>query len=230
MAITKRVGGALVTAVAAVAVIGLSATPAMASTTLTVHVTGGGSITAKTGTSSKDTTVLTDNGVSVTCMPSGKGSKFKPSSEATGSISNGTHKGATTVAVGKTTKLSFNDCIGLLGKVTNKVESEGNISVDSKTNSAGDSAGVIGPVKVAVSMPSCSFTVTGYAPGYYNNKTHTLFVTPHLPKGLKGLFKAQLTISNEKSCPGGIIKNGQHPTFVANGGYAVSRKVTIKST
>ncbi len=226
MAITKRVGGALATAVAAVAVIGLSATPAMASTTLTVKVTGGGSITAKTGTSSKDTTVLTDNGVSVTCSAKGK----TPSSEATGSISNGSHKGASPVAVGKTTKLSFNDCEGLLGPVTNKVEAEGSISVDSKTNSAGDTAGVIGPVKVAVSMPGCSFTVTGYAPGYYSNKTHTLFVTTKLPKGLTGTFKAQLTISNEKSCPGGIIKNGQHPTFVANGGYAVSRKVVIKST
>ncbi len=223
MTITKRVGGLLASAAAVVALVGLSATPAMASTTLTAKVTGGGSITATTGTKGK--TVLTDNGISVTCIPKGS----TPASEAKGSITNGTHKGAEPVAVGSTTKLTFNNCSGILGIVKNKVESEGKISVDSKTNSAGDTAGVIGPVTVAVSMKDCAFTVTGFAPGYYSNKTHELVVTPNLPKGLKGLFKAQLTISGVPSgeCSG-VIKDGQHPTFVST--YTVSRKVVIKST
>jgi hypothetical protein len=70
--------------------------------------------------------------------------------------------------------------------------------------------------------------VTGSAPGYYTNKTHTLTMTPKkLPA--KALAKAKLTISNVSAgnC-GGAVMNGQHPTYSAS--YKVSRKVTIKSS
>lgn len=221
MAITRRVGGMLATAAAVVAVVGLSATPAMASTTLTATVKGGGSITA---VASK--TVLSNGSgakkVSVTCTTK----KKTDASKARGSIGNGKHKGASPLAVGTTTALSFGNCSGPLGKVTTKVETKKfKISVDSKTTRKGDTDGIVGSVKVHVSMIGCSFTVTGTAPGYYDNANHTLHVTASLPT--KALNKAQLTISGVSGCLG-LVKNGQHPSYTST--YKVSRKITIKVT
>jgi hypothetical protein len=218
MAIWKRAGSALCAAAAVAAVVGLSATPAIAATTtLTVKVSGGGSITA---TTSK--TVLTDHGVSVTCTSKGK----TAASSATGSIPNGTHTGKAPVKVGTTTKLSFNNCAGPLGAVHTKVLSTPyTIAVDSTTNKAGLTDGIIGPVKVAVSMTGCSFTVTGSSPGYFNNAKHLLVVTSKLP--VKPLVKAQLTVSGVKGCFN-LVKNGDHPGYT--GTYTVSRKISVKST
>jgi hypothetical protein len=223
MAIWRRAGSALCVVAAVAAVVGLGAAPAMASTTLTVKVKSGGSITAVTSK-----TVLTDitkgGPINVTCTST----KKTPASKATGSISNGTHRGAAPVKVGTTTKLSFSNCIGPLGPVSTKVEipkSGYTIAVDSTTTKSGDTDGIIGPVKVAVSMTGCSFTVTGSTPGYWNNKKHTLNVTPKLPT--KALKSAQLTISGVTGCAG-LVVNGQHPTYV--GTYSVSRKVTITSS
>jgi hypothetical protein len=214
MAIWKRAGGAICGAIAAAAVVGLSIAPAMAmpATSLRAKVTGGGSITATAGT-----TTLTDGAVKVTCS----------SSKATGSIKNGTHSGAEP-KVGTTTKLSFTHCENALtGPVSNKPSGYPySISVDSKTKS-GDTAGIIGPVTVAVSTTDCTFTVTGSAPGYYSNSKHELVVTPKLPKGLKASKTAKLTISKVDGCAG-IVKNGQHPTFSTT--YRVSRHVKITVT
>jgi hypothetical protein len=224
MAIWKRAGTALGSAVAVAAVVGLCAAPAMAmpaSTTLKAKVTGGGSITA---TSTK--TVLTDNGISVTCQASNKKSVV---STAKGSIKNGTHKGAAPT-VGITTSLNFKDCTGPLGQVTNKPgdfkKTTYLITVDSKTTSKGLTDGIIGPVSVAVSIKGgCSFTVTGSAPGYYNNKSHLLVLTPKLPA--KASKKAQLTIGNVKNASLclGAVSDGQHPTYT--GTYKVNKKVKI---
>lgn len=221
MAITRRVGGMLATAAAVVAVVGLSATPAMASTTLTATVKGGGSITA---VASK--TVLSNGSgakkVSVTCTTKGK----TDASKARGSIGSGKHKGASPLAVGTTTGLSFGNCSGPLGKVTAKVETKKfKISVDSKTTRKGDTDGIVGSVTVKVSMTGCSFTVKGTAPGYYDNANHTLHVTASLPT--KALNKAQLTISGVSGCFG-LVKNGQHPSYTST--YKVSRKITVKVT
>ena len=108
MRIRKRAGSALFVVAASAMAIGLGATAALAtSATLTVKVTGGGSYTA---TSTK--TVLTDNGVSVTCT----------GSKASGSIPTKTYTNATTpVTVGTSAKLSFTGCTGPLGAVTVKV-------------------------------------------------------------------------------------------------------------
>jgi hypothetical protein len=222
MAITRRVGGALAAAAAVVAVVGLSATPAMAaSTKLTAKVTGGGSITA---TASK--TVLTNGSgaakVSVTCTSTKKAA----ASVASGSVKTGTYKGASPLKVGTTTKLSFNNCIGPLGAVKTTPESFPYvISVDSTTSSKGITDGIIGPVKVKVTMSDCSFTVTGSAPGYFDNANHTLVVTSKLP--VKPLNKAQLTVSGVSGCLG-VVKNGQHPTYTST--YQINRKISIKST
>jgi len=62
MTMRKWAGSVLFTAAAAAAVVGMTVGPALASTTLTVKVSHGGSYTAKAGK-----TVLSDNGIAVTC-------------------------------------------------------------------------------------------------------------------------------------------------------------------
>jgi hypothetical protein len=212
MTIRKRAGGVLFIAAAAAAVIGMSVGPALASTSLTVKVKGGGSYTAST-----KKTVLSDNGVNVTCSAS-KGS---------GKIANGTHHGAAPVTVGTVAKLSFSKCKSLLGAVTTTVHGKPVLKADSKTNSKGETDAVITGVDVTVQIKSagCSLTVTGTAPGYYTNKTHTLTMTPTLP--VKAATKAQLTISDVSGCDG-VVTNGQHPTYT--GTYKVSKKIKITSS
>jgi hypothetical protein len=223
MAILKRAGGALFAVAAVAAAVGLSTAPAMASTTLTAKVSGGGTITA-----TAKTTVLGEKvdgvNVNVTCSTKGK----TAASVSSGPVKSGTYKGASPLKVGTASKLAFNNCTGLLGKVTNKPESlPYNISVDSTTNSKGETDGIIGPVKVAVSMKDCSFMVTGSAPGYFDNSNHTLVVTNKLP--VKPLESAQLTISGvKKGTCAGLIADGQHPTYT--GTYSINLKISIKST
>jgi len=227
MTIRKRTGSLLVAAAATASVVGLCAAPALASsplsgTKLTVRVSGGGKFTA---VASK--TVLTQKiggvPVQVTCTSTHR----KPASSANGLIPNGTHRGTSPVLVGSASKLAFNNCTGPLGVVHTKVLSEPyKVSVDSKTNSKGQTDGFISGIKVDVSMRACSFVVTGSAPGFYTNGKHTLTMTSKLP--VKPIGKAaQLTVSHVVGC-GGLISNGDHPGF--NSTFSLSRKGTIKST
>jgi hypothetical protein len=224
MTIIKRAGSVLVTAAAVGAVFGLGFAPAMASTpTLKATVTGGGSITAVASKTVLSLKVGKET-ITVTCTSKGK----TPASEASGKIPDGTSKGSSPLAVGSTSKLSFNNCTGLLGKVTTKIESTPyKIDVSSATTSKGDTDGIITGIKVAVSMEDCAFTVTGSAPGYYSNSKHELIMTSTLPT--KSFTSAQLTISGVAagSCAG-LVKNGDHPSY--DGTYTVKPSVVIKST
>jgi hypothetical protein len=216
MTIRKRVGSVLFTAAAAAAVVGMSVGSALASTSLTVKVSHGGSYTA---TAKK--TVLSDKGVSVTCTTKGK----TPSSKGSGKISNGTYRGKNVVDLGAVKGLKFNNCTGPLLGVTTVVHGKPVLNADSKTNGKGDTDAIISGVDVSVSMTGCSFVVKGTAPGFYNNKTHTLTMTSKkLPE--KALEKAQLSISGVSGCAG-LVGNGDHPTY--NATYTVSRHITIKS-
>jgi hypothetical protein len=212
----RSTGRILFAGTAAALAIGFAAAPALATsaTTLTVKVTGGGSYTATT-----TKTTLTDNGISVTCT----------GSTASGSIPTKSYTSASPVTVGTTTKLSFTKCTGPLGAVTIKINKlPYKVQVDSKTNSAGQTDGVIAGVNNSVNAgTNCSFTVTGSAPGYYTNGKNTLSLTPKLPT--KPLNKAQLTISGVPTggCLG-AIHNGDHPTYTAT--YKVSRAIVIKSS
>ena len=213
MGIRKHAGGALIVVAAAAAAIGLGATTALAtSASLTVKVTGGGSYTA---TSSN--TTLSDNGVSVTCT----------SSTASGTIPTKTYSNATTpVTVGTSAKLSFSGCTGPLGAVTVKVNSlPYKVQADSKTNSKGQTAGMVAGANTSVTMTGCSFKVTGSAPGFYTNNGHTLTLTPTPP--VKLLNKAQLTVSGVNGCAG-LVSNGDHPAYKAT--YKVSRAIVIKAS
>jgi hypothetical protein len=213
MKMRKRVGSILFTVAAAAAIAGLSAGTALAATSLSVKVSGGGSYTAKAGK-----TVLTDgtgaSAVSVTCT----------SSKGSGKLKSGTYKGKAPVAIGAVSKLGFSNCSSLLGTVTNTVHGKPELNADSKTNSKGDTAAVITKVDVSVSLTGCTFTVTGSAPGYYNNSKHTLYMTPKSP--VKGATKATLTVSGVSGCSG-VVKNGDHPTYTAS--YKVSKKIKISS-
>ena len=227
MTMRTRAGSVLFTAAAAAAVVGLSVGPALASTTLTVRVSHGGSYT---GTANK--TTLTDptkaaGNQSVTCVTTHHGRS--PSSKASGRLSTGTYHGKANqaVALGAVKSLVFNNCSGPLGNVTNTVVGKPELNADSKTNSKGETAAIITKIKVNVAMSGCSFVVTGSAAGYYTNKTHTLTMTPKLPRGLKALAKAQLTIGSiTGNCV--VISSGDHPTFSAS--YVINlRKLSINS-
>ena len=210
MTMRKRAGSVLFTAAAAAALMGMSVVPALASTHLTVKVSGGGSYRATAGK-----TVLTDGkgltAISVTCK----------SSKGSGKLPSGTHRGTAPVKLGTVAKLAFNSCSGPLGQVNNTVKGKPVLSADSKTNRKGQTDALIGGVDVSVSIPlaGCTFTVTGSAPGFYTNGKRTLTMTPKLP--VRPAKKAQLTISNVSGCAG-AIHNGDHPTFVAT--YKVSLK------
>jgi hypothetical protein len=213
MRIRKRAGSALFVVAASAMAIGLGATTALAtSATLTVKVTNGGTYTA-----SSSKTVLTDNGVSVTCS----------SSKASGTIPTKTYRNATTpVTVGTSAKLSFSGCTGPLGAVTVKVNAlPYKVRVDSKTTSTGKTDGMVSGANTSVSMTGCSFKVTGSAPGFYTNSTHTLTLTPTLPT--KPLNTARLTVSNVNGCAG-LVSNGDHPTYKST--YKVSRAIVIKAS
>jgi hypothetical protein len=219
MTIRKRVGSVLFTAAAAAAVVGMSVGPALASTTLSVKVSHGGKYTA-----SAPTTNLADGPITVTCSTVGK----VPSSKGTGKLSNGTHRGKAPLSLGKVKGLSFNNCTSLGAGVTTKVVKEPTLNVDSKTSRKGDTDAIITGVDVNVSTTGCSFTVTGDAPGYYSNSTHTLYMTPKkLPE--KALTKGGLTISNVSTgdC-GGAVTDGQHPTYLAS--YKINLKTKISSS
>ncbi len=213
MRIRKRAGSALFVVAAAATAIGLGATTALAtSATLTVKVAGGGAYAA---VSAK--TVLTDNGVSVTCT----------GSKASGTIPTRIYTNATTpVTVGTSAKLSFSGCTGPLGAVTVKVNAlPYKVRVDSRTNSSGQTDGMVAGANTSVSMTGCSFKVTGSAPGFYSNSKHTLTLTPTLPN--KPLNKAQLTISGVSGCAG-LVNNGDHPAYKST--YKVSRNIVIKAS
>ncbi len=207
MRIRKRAGSGLFVVAASALAIGLGATTALAATTLTVKVSGSSSTGAISASSSK--TVLTDprSGVSVTCT----------SSKSAGVVKNGSHTGTSPVQVGTITKLSFTSCTGPTGSVTVTVKAlPYKLSIDSKTVS-GKTDGIVSGVSTHVSTLGCSFNVTGSAPGFYNNGTHTLTQTPKLP--ITPLNKAQLTVSSVSGC-GTLVMNGDHPTFT--GTYTVS--------
>jgi hypothetical protein len=216
MGTRRRAGSAVFTIAATALAIGLGATTALAATTLTVKVTNGGTYKA-----TAPATVLTDNGVSVTCAST----STTKASTATGSIPTGTHTGTSPVKIGTVATLNFKNCTGRLGPVTITVNSlPYSLKVDSTTNAAGQTDVMITGINTSVSMKGCSFTVTGRAPGFYTNSTHNLALTPKLP--ITPLNKARLTISNVVGCAG-VIMNGDHPTYRAT--YTLNRAIKISS-
>ena len=220
MRILKRAGSGLFVVAASAFAIGLGATTALAATTLTVTVTGGGTYTA-----ASTKTVLLDNGIPTTCMGTN-------ASTVSGSVPNGTHTGTSPVTIGTDATLKFNNCSSAAGPVAitgNKLPYS--VKTDSVTNSSGQTDGMITGINNTVKVGNpviCTFTVTGSAPGVYSNSKHTLTLEPSSKLPIKPLNTAKLTISNVTvNCPGLGVNNGDHPTFTAT--FTVSRAIVIKS-
>ena len=208
----RSIGRILVPAAAAAMAVAFGASAMATTATLTVKVTNGGSYTA-----SSSSTVLTDNGVSVTCT----------GSTTSGSIPTKTYTAKTSpVKVGTAATLAFTGCTGPLGAVTVTVNSlPYSVKVDSATNSAGQTDGMVTGVNTSVSMTGCSFNVTGGTPGFYTNSSHVLALTNKLP--IKALNSAKLTVSNVSGCAG-LVNNGDHPTYT--GSYKVSKAIKITAS
>jgi hypothetical protein len=220
MTIRKRAASALFVLGAAAAAISLGATPVLAaSTTLTVKVSRGGAYTA---TASK--AVLTDRGVSVTCVST----PTTKASTATGVIPSAKKTAVSPVTVGSVKSLSFKNCHGPLGAVRTRILNlPYNIKVDSATTRTGNTDIMVTGIDVKVNAgKGCTFTETGKAPGYYSNSRHRLHMTPALP--VKPLNTARLTISKVSSGCLGAIHNGDHPAFTST--YTLNRPLTIHST
>jgi hypothetical protein len=85
--------------------------------------------------------------------------------------------------------------------------------VDSMT-SGGKTDVLIAGIGASFAITACSGTVKGSVPGYFNNKTRVLTLTPAPP--FPPREEAQLTISQVHGCAG-IVNNGDHPTHTAKG-------------
>jgi hypothetical protein len=204
MTIPGSGGRILAACAAAVMVACAAASTAVAAPDLTVSVAGGGT---STGSSAK--AVLTDQNSHVQW--------FSCTKSATGQvIPDAVTTSPSPVRIGSLTKLSISTCVGpVITKVTaSKLPYA--VKVDSTTVSHQTDV-IIAGIRIAVSLTGCSFTVTGSAPGYYRNTTHTLVMTPKLP--IKPLNTTRLTVSNVAGCAG-LVRNGDHATF--NATYTLS--------
>ena len=119
-------------------------------------------------------------------------------------------------------------CTSLLGSVTSiatdtpyeiVIQNYPGVKSDGVTPANGD--GYIHIKNVNVSMPACSFTVSGDAPVYYDNATQSLNVTPDIAPeygtattGDVTLPDGPLTISNVSGCLG-EVQNGDIGAYYA---------------
>lgn len=198
-------GGRVMAACAAAVVVACAAaSTAVAAPVLTVTVAGGGT---STGSSAK--AVLTDQNSHFQL--------FSCTKSATGQvIPDAVTTGPSPVTIGSLTKLRVSVCVGpVITKVT-AAKLPYAVKVDSATVRHQTDV-IIAGIQIAVSLTGCSFTVTGSAPGYYHNTTHTLVMTPKLP--ITPLNTARLTVSNVAGCAG-LVVNGDHAAF--NATYTLS--------
>jgi hypothetical protein len=191
--------------------VGASAAPALAATTWTVKP--GGTITAKSGTTTlKDT----KTGQKLSCS----------SSAAKATLKKGSHLSGT--GLGSITAISFSNCTGPL-KVPFTVKSSHlpwKLNAVSYSRSTGTTTGTITGIHATLTGTSCSAIVDGSTGATknngmvhvtYGNKTHKLTV---LASG------GNLHIYNVKGCFG-LIKSGDGSSFTAT--YTVSPAQTITS-
>jgi len=197
-----------------------------ADTTITIgNPSGDGSYSAVTSHSSfLDLT----SGISLSCT-SGGGQNY--GSLGTGVLAS--QSGVTLPATFGTgiESLLFNTaggCTSLLGSVTSiatdtpyeiVIQNYPGVKSDGVTPANGD--GYIHIKNVNVSMPACSFTVSGDAPVYYDNATQSLNVTPDIAPeygtsttGDVTLPHGPLTISNVSGCLG-EVNNGDIGAYYA---------------
>ena len=224
------VTGAAVAAAAVVAAVPASA--AQATITVTNPNADGhfAAATPTTGDPNVDNVVLTNTrtGVGFYCAPNGSA----PASSATGTIPTGTYTVPPPQDVGDIDSLIFNNCTGPLGPVTATATSLPYdfmiTSYDPSAGNAGRAYGYITGVDVDVSMPDCAFTVIGSAPGYYDNATHSLVMTPgvSLPDSV-----TPLTMIDVVGCQlGGVQLVAEGDTGTYEGTYVVTDPINPSIT
>lgn len=222
-----RVLLACAAATSAAVLIGAGAVHATAAAaTITVsNPTADGSYTAVTSHSSF---LDLSTGISLTCT-SGGGQNY--GSQGVGALPS--QSGVTLPATFATGigSLLFNTaggCTSLLGSVTSiatdtpyeiVIQNYPGVKSDGVTPANGD--GYIHIKNVNVSMPACSFTVSGDAPVYYDNATQSLNVTPDIAPeygtsttGDVTLPHGPLTVSNVSGCLG-EVNNGDIGAYYA---------------
>src|SRR5215469_8269660 len=196
-----------------------TARASVASSQLTVNVTGAGSYEAGAAKA-----VLADGAVTITCVAT----RRTHASAMSGKIAGGSHRAHPPVVVGTVAALSFHNCSTSHGlAVTEHAESlPYRAAIDSVTNSKGQTDGVIAGVRIQVAIPStgCRFLVTGSAPGFFANGKRQFSATTKLP--VRPLTSVRLTIAHATRCSG-HIHNGDHPALTA--AYAIGKKITIRS-
>ncbi len=201
----RKITAALLTTAAAGAAVALTAGTASAATLTVTNPNSSGAYTA-----SSTSVKLTDGSVNMTCT----------GSAGAGVIKSATYSVPPTANIGTISSLNFTNCTGPLGAVTTTVSGlPYNVFI-----AAGGTTptGYIGSANVHVSMPLCSFDVTGNAPGkYVNGTSNQLQLGPSvaLPSGV-----TPLTVSNVSGCAG-LVHNGDHPSYTAN--YTVSPNITV---
>lgn len=205
MTVRKRLAGVLTTGAAIAAVTALAATPAAAADQ---------DITITNPNSDDVYEAEAENAVTMTDVDSGISFDCEVST-SDGEIFDGSYTTPDTVGE---INVDFDDCNGPLGVATVETNDEPyDLVVDSYDSSEGDDGqgfGYIGPVDVHVSMTGCSFDVTGNAPGYYDNDTHTLTMGGSLPSGVDALEP-----ENINGCSG-IVSAGDELTY--EGDYEVT--------
>jgi hypothetical protein len=193
----SKFAAVIVAGAAMAAGIAFSAAPAVASPSATFTVTPGGAYTA-----TSTAVTFKDGSVTMNC---------------TGSTAKGTLKSGSGLAgagIGSISSLAYTGCTGPLGTVT---VTPGALpySINAVSYASGVTQGNIGPVSVKVVMTGCSFTVTGSAPGNFNNSTSSLNLTAG----------SGLSVSGVSGCLG-LVKNGDHPTYVASYKTSPTEKIT----
>lgn len=229
MRMRTRVTGALFSCAAATSaavLIGAGAVHAADDATITITSTSAGG--AYTATTSHSSFLDLNTGISLTCTGGG-GQNY--GSQATGALASQAGVALPATFATGVESLLFNTaggCTSLLGSVTSiatntpyeiVIQNYPGVKSDGVTPANGD--GYIHIKNVNVSMPACSFTVSGDAPVYYDNATQSLNVTPDIAPeygtsttGDVTLPDGPLTINNVRGCLG-EVQNGDIGAYYA---------------
>jgi hypothetical protein len=210
MAILKRTYGILFAVAATAAVIGLSASPALAATTWTVSP--GGAITA---TSKRFIVTDTTNGNAMTCRPSSTSATLKSGSGL---------KGA---GIGSITAVTFKTCTGPLDISSWQFTANDlpwHLNAKSYDANTGVTTGTITGIDLTLLGPSCTADVdgtsadshTGKVKVHYTNSTGELKI---LTTG------GNLHIYDVSGC--GLFPINSGDTFTFNPTYTVTPQQTI---
>ncbi|MEV7627920.1 hypothetical protein [Actinoplanes sp. NPDC089786] len=194
----------------------------------TISITSTSPDGAYTAVTSHSSFLDLNSGVTLTCTGGG-GQNY--GSQGTGALPDQSGQPLPSTQATGISSLLFNTaggCTSLLGSVTSiatdtpyeiVIQNYPGVKSDGVTPANGD--GYIHIKNVNVSMPACSFTVSGDAPIYYDNATHSLNVTPDVAPeygtGAGGdvtLPDGPLTINNVRGCLG-EVNNGDIGAYYA---------------